>query len=348
MRICMVVNNIKTEGDHYTTTLLAQKLHNRKHEVFYIGVEDLSYYSEGRVGGRAVQADPKTYRTTSSYLEAVKSNYTKKQKITTADLDILFLRNDPAEEDKSRAWARVAGISFGQMAIEDGVIVLNDAYGLSRALNKMYFQQFPKEVRPETLISRNKMEINEFFHENGENIILKPLFGSGGKSVFQVNKDNIKNLNQMIEAISNDGYVVAQEYLPESEKGDTRVYLMNGSMMLYKGKYAALQRVNPSGDIRSNLHVGGTARPAVITDEIIRIASMVRPYLIRDGMFFAGLDIIGPKLIEINVFSPGGFYSACRLENTDFTELIIQSLQHKIYLKSLYQGKLSNNLLAIL
>lgn len=348
MRVCMVVNNIKTEGDHYTTTLLAQKLHNRKHDVFYIGVEDLSYYPEGCVGGRAVQADPKIYRTTSSYLEAVKSKYSQKQKITTADIDILFLRNDPAEEDKSRAWARVAGISFGQMAIENGVIVLNDAYGLSRALNKMYFQQFPKDVRPETLISRNKMEINDFFLENRENIILKPLFGSGGKSVFQVNKDNVKNLNQMIEAISSDGYVVAQEYLPESEKGDTRVYLLNGNMMMHKGKYAALQRVNPSGDIRSNLHVGGTAQPAVVTDEIVQIASIVRPYLVRDGIFFAGLDIIGSKLIEINVFSPGGFYSACRLENIDFTELIIQSLQHKIYLKSVYQGKLTNNILAIL
>ncbi len=152
----------------------------------------------------------------------------------------------------------------------------------------------------------------------------------------------------MIEAISNDGYVVAQEYLPESEQGDTRVYLMNGNMIHHKGKYAALQRVNASGDIRSNLHVGGTARPAVITDEIIQIAAMVRPYLIRDGMFFVGLDIIGSKLIEINVFSPGGFYSACRLENIDFTELVIQSLQHKVYLKSLYQGKLFNHILAIL
>ncbi|MEL7587918.1 MAG: glutathione synthetase [Prolixibacteraceae bacterium] len=348
MRVCMIVNNIKTEGNHYTTTLLAQKLHNRKHDVFYIGVEDLSYYPEGRIGGRAVQADPKTYRTTSSYLEAVKANVSKKQKITSADIDVLMLRNDPAEEDKSRAWARVAGISFGQMAIEDGVIVLNDAYGLSRALNKMYFQQFPKEVRPETLISRNKIEIADFFESVGKNIILKPLFGSGGKSVFQVNKDNVKNLNQMIEAISSDGYVVAQEYLPASEKGDTRVFLLNGSMIHYKGKYAALQRVNPSGDIRSNLHVGGTAQPAVITEEIIQIAAMVSPYLVRDGMFFAGLDIIGSKLIEINVFSPGGFYSACRLENTDFTEAVIQSMQHKVYLKSLYQGKLSNNILAIL
>ncbi len=348
MRVCMVVNNIKTEGPHYTTTLLAQKLHNRKHQVFYIGVEDLSYYPEGRVGGRAVQADQKMYRTTSSYLEALKVNCSKKEKITTADIDILFLRNDPAQEDKTRAWARVAGISFGQMATQDGVIVLNDAYGLSRALNKMYFQQFPQEVRPETLISRNKMEINDFFLKNGENIVLKPLFGSGGKSVFQVNRDNMKNLNQMIEAISDDGYVVAQEYLPESEKGDTRVYLMNGKLMVHKGKYAALQRVNPMGDIRSNLHVGGTAQPAVVTDEIIRIASMVRPYIVRDGMFFVGLDIIGSKLIEVNVFSPGGFYSACRLENTDFTELVIQALEHKVYLKSLYHGKLPNNILAIL
>lgn len=348
MKICIIVNDIGTEQERYTTTLLAQKMHNQKHDVYYIGIEDLAHYSEGFIGGMAVQADSKSFRTTSSYLESLQENKKNKQKITSSDIDILLLRNDPAEEDKTKAWARVAGISFGQMAIEEGVIVLNDANGLSHALNKMYFQQFPKEVRPETLISRDKKEIFDFFQKNKKNIVLKPLFGSGGKNVFQVNENNVNNLNQMIEAIWNDGFVVAQEYLPGSERGDTRLFMMNGQVLQYKGKYAALRRENATGDIRSNLHAGGSVKPAVITEEILKIASLVRPNLVRDGMFFVGLDIIGSKLIEVNVFSPGGLYSACDLTDVDFSKYVIESLEHKVYLRNLYSGKLNNNLLATL
>ena len=348
MKVCMIVNDIRTEHVRFTTTLLAQRMHNQKHDVFYIGIEDLAHYPEGFIGGMAVRADSKSFRTTNSYLENLQENIKNKQKVTSSDIDILLLRNDPAEEDKTKAWARVAGVSFGQMAIEEGVIVLNDANGLSHALNKMYFQQFPKEVRPETLISRDKKEIFDFFQKNKKNIVVKPLFGSGGKNVFQVNENNVNNLNQMIEAIGRDGYVVAQEYLPGSERGDTRVFMLNGQVLQHKGKYAAIRRENANGDIRSNLHAGGSAKSAVITDEILKIANMVRPNLVRDGMFFVGLDIIGSKLIEVNVFSPGGLYSACDFTKTDFVELYVQALEHKVYLRNLYNGKLSNNRLATL
>ena len=342
----MVINKINTEGPHYATTVLAHKLHNQKHDVFYLEINHLSYYPEGCTGGLAIKASPKTFRTSEAYLENLKANASKKEKITSKDIDIMFLRNDPAEEDKTRSWARVAGISFGQMAANENVLVLNDPYGLSKALNKIYFQQFPKEVRPETIITRNKKEINDFFLANNKSIVVKPLFGSGGKSVFQVNENNVKNLNQMIEAIGQEGYIVAQEYIPESEKGDIRVFLINGKILKYKGKYAAVRRKNADGDIRSNLHAGGVAQKAVITDEILHIAELVSPYLIRDGMFFTGLDIIGSKLIEVNVFSPGGLYSACKFEETDFTKPIIESLEHKLNIKALYNNNIDNQLLA--
>ena len=348
MRVCMIVNNVNTEQNRYTTTLLAQKMHNRKHDVFYIGVDDLIYHPEGHVGGMAVRANDKTFRTTSSYLENLKSNSENKTKVTSKDIDIILLRNDPAEESKTRPWARVASIAFGQLAIDGGTIVLNDANGLSHALNKIYMQQFPKEIWPETLISRDKKDIQAFFESHKKNIIVKPLFGSGGRSVFQVSDSNAKNLNQMIEAIGQEGYVVAQEFLPESEKGDTRLFLMNGELLKWKGKYAALRRQNALNDIRSNLHAGGEAKPAEVTEEMLKIVELVRPNLIRDGMFFVGLDIIGSKLIEINVFSPGGLFSACSFADRDFTEPYIQALEHKLYLKSIYKEKISNCRLATL
>ncbi len=344
----MIVNNIRTEGEHYATTLLAQKMHNRKHDVFYLSVEDLSYTAGGLTGGKAVKAGARTFRSTGSYLENLKESISEREHVTSKDIDIFMLRNDPAEEDKTRAWARVSPISFGQLAVTEGSIVLNDPAGLSNGLSKTYILQFPKEIQAKTLISRDRNEIVDFFKSSGKNIILKPLFGSGGRSVFQVNENNFNNLNQMIEAISQEGYIVAQEFVPESEQGDTRIFMINGRILQHKGKYAAIRRKNANGDIRSNLHAGGKAKLAVITEDMLKIAEMVRPNLVRDGMFFVGLDIIGSKLIEVNVYSPGGLFSASHLNEVDFTEPFIDSLEHKVYLKNLYLGKITNRDIATL
>ena len=137
---------------------------------------------------------------------------------------------------------------------------LNDPANLANAVNKTYFQHFPEAVRPRTLISRDRDEITEFVHELGDAAVLKPLQGSGGASVFMVTGDEAPNLNQMIEAISRDGYVVAQEALPEAADGDVRMFVMNGEPLRVGKAYAAFRRVNTGPDLRSNMHVGGQAR----------------------------------------------------------------------------------------
>ena len=116
-----------------------------------------------------------------------------------------------------------------------GVIVLNDPNGLAKAMSKMYFQLFPEEVRPRTLITRDRDEIKAFAKEEGGNIVLKPLQGSGGQSVFLVRPEHVPNINQMIDAVSRDGYVIAQEYLPAAAEGDMRLFLLNGAPLRHKG-----------------------------------------------------------------------------------------------------------------
>src|SRR5690606_29118212 len=130
-------------------------------------------------------------------------------------------------------------------------------FGLLDTLNKMYFQHFPEEVRPRTIITRNPAEIKKFYEKEGGKVVLKPLQGSGGTDVFLL--DETTNLNQIVEAISRNGFVIAQEYLPAATEGDTRVLLLNGKIFQVNGKYAAVHRKNKSGDIRSNIHVGGKA-----------------------------------------------------------------------------------------
>lgn len=345
MNIAFIVNDLRTEKPTYTTILLAKKMHNQGHQVFIIGVDNLIYTPEGHMGAYAVRAPGKNYKTSETYLASLQAEK-EKIKILSTDLDILMLRNDPAAEDKTRGWAVTAGVIFGQVALNDQVIVLNDPNSLSYAANKMYFQHFPEQVRPTTIITREPKEILEFFKANNQHIILKPLQGSGGKGVFLVKKDNVSNLNQIIEAISRDGYIIAQEYLPEADRGDTRLFVMNGKAILAKGKYAALRRIAAEGDIRSNIHSGGKAVEATVTDEMLHIVEIISPKLIKDGMFLVGLDIVGSKLLEINVFSPGGLLTACKFANVDFTQKVIEALERKVNYRRIYGSRIDNKTLA--
>jgi len=347
LRIGFVVNDIKTEEKGYTTTRLGMAAINMGHEAWVMGVADFDYGPEGRIYARARSAPGKTYKSSEVYLRALQSSRAKREHIVVDDLDVLMLRNDPSV-DAHRPWAQSAGIVFGRLAMNHGVIVLNDPNGLAKAQNKMYFQHFPEQVRPQTLISRDRDEIKTFAKNLGGHVVLKPLQGSGGQNVFLVNPGNMANLNQMIEAISRDGYVIAQEYLPDAAEGDIRLFLMNGAPLRYKGKYAAFRRVRTGDDLRSNVHAGGKIQQATIDDAALRVAEIVRPKLVQDGMFLVGLDIVGNKLMEINVFSPGGLGSAQRFEKVNFTHAVLHALENKVQYMSYYQRNFDNAEMATL
>jgi len=229
----------------------------------------------------------------------------------------------------------------------DGVVVLNDPNGLSRAMNKMYLQGFPENVRPKTLITRSPDRIKELGREQGT-LVLKPLQGSGGSGVFLLRENDHDNINQIIQAVSRDGYIVAQEYLPAATEGDTRLFLMNGVPLQHKGHYAAFRRIRTGDDMRSNIHAGGKLRKAELTDTDFRLAEMVRPKLVEDGMFLVGLDIVGDKLMEINVFTPGGFGSAQMFEKVDFTQCVLTAIRRKVDYVKYYKKKFSNAEIATL
>jgi glutathione synthase len=341
MRIGFIVNNIKTEEEGYTTTRLGMEAVSRGHEVWVMAVSDLTYDPDEKVRSRARSVAKKSYKNTKGYLADLQGKRALVEEITVDDLDILMLRNDPAE-DFERPWAQSAPVLFGRVAMRHGVIVLNDPNGLAKATNKMYFQLFPEEVRPRTLITRDAKKIKAFATEQGGKIVLKPLQGSGGRNVFLVRPDDISNLNQIIEAVSRDGYVIAQEYLPAAEEGDMRLFIMNGQPLRYKGKYAAFRRIRGGDDMRSNIHAGGKIAQAVVGDEALRIAEIVRPKIAQDGMFLVGLDIVGDKLMEINVFSPGGLGSARRLEGVNFATAVIQALERKVQYMAYYRRNFDN------
>lgn len=186
MKIAFLVNDVAAEDPRTTTNLIANEARKRDHEVYWLGVEDFCFRPAGELTLHARRAPARRYRTFRHYLAAVQDERAKLCELPVGGLDVLMLRNDPAADAADRPWAQTVGVSFGREAARRGVVVLNDPAGLAQALDKSYFQRFPAAVRPLTLITRDPAEVREFVAARRNKVVLKPLQGSGGKSVFLV------------------------------------------------------------------------------------------------------------------------------------------------------------------
>jgi len=350
MLIAFFVNSIDSEYPRYTTTVLAHEASRRGHDVCYLTPGDfvLSPDDTLQVHARMIPAGKGKARSRDEFFKALKSGGKKTTLIDIGQLDVLMLRSDPSTDASERPWAERIGIQFGRRATEAGVLVLNDPDALSLAINKLYFQSFPRQVRAKTLISRHTSDIKAFAKANGGKVVLKPLQGSGGQGVFVVNSKSSGNLNQMAEAIARDGYIIAQTVVPEAEKGDIRLFLMNGHPLQIDGKYAAMRRVGAEDDVRSNIHAGGTAKPVKITERELRLAELIRPKLQADGMFLVGIDIIGDTILEVNVFTPGNLFTCSEMAGVNFTAHIIDSIERKLQIRDEYPGQFTNAALAVM
>lgn len=348
MLIAFFVNDMAKEHPNYTTTVLAYAATMRGHRVCYLTPSDFALRPDDTLSVHARFAPGKKHADHKVFFEAVQKVAGKTETVDIADVDVLMLRSDPSLDAQATPWAADIGILFGREAAKRGVLVLNDPDSLGRAINKLYFQSFPEDVRAETLITRNSDDVKAFAKAHGGSVILKPLQGSGGSGVFKVDMDTKSNLNQMIEAIGRDGYIIAQAYVPAAKKGDIRLFLMNGSPLRIGDKYAALRRVASKDDIRSNIHAGGTAEAVEIGPKELKVAELIRPKLIADGMFLVGIDIVGEKVLEVNVFSPGNLQSCSVLAGENFAVSVIESIERKLEISKAFRGGFNNRALACL
>lgn len=351
MLIAFFVNAMEDEYLHYTTTVLAHEAFRRGHDVCYVTPGDFVLGADDgmKVHARILRAGgtPRPKRTLQAFFKDVQA-VARTKSIDALDIDVLMLRNDPSRDAAERPWAQAAGMQFGRLAAQRGVLVLNDPTALSQAIDKLYFQSFPREVRASTLISRSPADIKAFARKHNGKCVLKPLQGSGGSGVFLLDGKTGKNLNQMIEAIGRDGYIIAQAFVPGAEKGDIRLFLMNGVPLQVDGKYAAVRRVAGKQDIRSNVHAGGKPRKVRITERELQVAELVRPKLVRDGMFLVGLDIIGDTILEANVFTPGNLHACGEMAGVDFAPAILASIERKREIASQFPGQFDNRALAVM
>ncbi|NLN24383.1 MAG: glutathione synthase [Bacteroidetes bacterium] len=347
MKICFVINSIKTEIPG-TTVVILRKAYERGHDVYVMGVGNFIFYRDKNIHLRCRKI-PKGIKTESlkEFWSQIQDETLGYETIDSNEIDILFVRNNPTEETFDRQWAEHSGIAFARMIQRSGVLVLNDAFAMSHAfIDKLYFEELPSEIKPNSLITRDKNDIIHFWKENNKEIVLKPLEGSGGQNVYKIGKEQ-NNFNQILDTLTEKGYIIAQEFLPEVSKGDVRVMLMNGKILEEDGQHAIIRRISSDKtEFRSNLSLGGIPKKGKLTKEIEHIVSLTAPKLIRDGLFFVGLDVVKDKLIEINVLSPGGIDHSEITGMTDFTNTIVDALERKVHYKKYYQNKLSNRALA--
>jgi len=283
-----------------------------------------------------VRPKPGRLRDAATYARALTAADAPREDARLVDFDVIFLRNNPsagaAEGDPFNP-----ALDFGRRLKQLGVLVVNDPDGLSRAGSKMYLAGFPVEIRPKTLVTRSVERVRAFLRELDGPAIIKPLAGFGGQNVFYVARGQSANLQQIVSTVRRAGYVIAQEYLPAVAKGDKRVLLLGGAPLRVGSTVAAYKRMRPKDDIRNNMHVGGSRKPTDFSDAEQRICDLLRPRLVADGLYFVGVDLAGDKILEINVFAPGGVANINALYDIDVGTAVIRDLERKVELRGVYR-----------
>lgn len=348
MKLVFVVNDVATEKDNYSTIRIARHAVAHGHDVALVSLVDITYESSGSLSARGFVPRRSEYEDDADLLSDLQAADIEPTRIVLGDADVMLLRADPADELVERPWAHSSSLLFAQLVADQGVIVLNDPRRLTDASNKTYFQQYPESIRPRTCITRDPVAIRQFIEDEEGRAVIKPLQGSGGEGVFVINDDSKTNINQMIEATIRFGYAIVQEYLPAAADGDLRLLTLNGRPLRVDGVYACFRRFNETGDGRSNISAGGSVEIAEPDEDALRIASIASPKLIHDGMYLAGLDIVGDKMMEINVDTPGGIGQAEDLTGKDFSGAVLHDLEHKVELRRYYRGRFHNRDIAMI
>jgi glutathione synthase len=197
-----------------------------------------------------------------------------------------------------------------------------------RATSKFYLEEFPEEIRPRSLVTRDPEAIERFVSEVGHSVV-KPLYGAKGRNVFMIEDESETNLAQMTEAVLEDGYAIVQEFVDGGEDGDARIFLLEGQILERNQKLAAFRRVPMGNDPRANISTGGRSVPLEIGDVERGIVEAMSNKLVADGMYFVGIDVIGGKVVEINAESPGGMQSVERLYEIDVCPTVIEALERR-------------------
>jgi glutathione synthase len=268
-----------------TSFAMLLEAQSRGWELYYMEMGDL-YLRDGRSGARMRRLEVE--RNEDEWFRFI-----EEKDCPLDELDVILMRKDPPFDSEY-----IYATYLLERAEEKGVLVVNKPRSLRDANEKLFTAWFTQCCAP-TLVARDSKMLRAFLKEQGE-IILKPLDGMGGTSIFRLKEGDI-NLSVVLEIMTqhNSQFVMAQRYLPEITGGDKRILLVNGEAVPY-----ALARIPAKGESRGNLAAGGRGEGRELTERDRWICSQVGPVLKEKGLIFVGLDVIGDYLTEINVTSP--------------------------------------------
>lgn len=254
--------------------------------------------------------------------EIIKSNGAKSVQLDK--YDVVLMRQDPPFDMNYITATHLLE------TVQERVLVLNNPFYVRNCPEKIFVNNY-KKFMPPTMITRNTSEINRF-RDRYDEIIIKPLYGNGGASVFYSNKSD-RNFNSIIENfmnISNEPFII-QKFIPKVSHGDKRIILINGQIA------GAINRLPQNGEIRSNMHVGGQAVKTELTPNEREICDVISKDLINFGLFFVGIDVIDNFITEINVTSPTGIREIHKLTGQNIAENFWNEAE-KLLLKSKDSG----------
>tara|TARA_B110000483_G_scaffold220410_1_gene275409 strand:- start:420 stop:1346 length:927 start_codon:yes stop_codon:yes gene_type:complete len=237
-----------------------------------------------------------------------------KKNINLSNMKIIFIRQDPPYN-----MAYITSLHILELIDQEKTKIVNEPKGIRNSPEKILIFNFPKLIPP-TIVTRSKKHIVEFLKIH-KKAVIKPLYGNGGDNVYLISKNDL-NLNQIIESFisKNKEQFIIQRYIPEIIKGDKRIILVNGDPV------GAIARVPKNNEIRSNIHVGGSAKKILLSKSDRIICEIIGPELRKRKLFFVGIDVIGKYLIEINVTSPTCIREIKQLSKIDIAKIIWDKL----------------------
>ena len=300
------IERIDIRGDSTFAILLeAQK---RGHDLFYYTPANLALHGDRLLArGETLHVTDKVgahYKLSDPRIEDLSGQ------------DVVLLRQDPPFD--------MAYITTTHLLerIHPKTLVVNDPAHVRNAPEKIFVLDF-LDLMPPTIITRSLADV-EAFRAKMKDVILKPLYGNGGAAIFRIAEGdtNTASLVELFQTVFREPFMV-QQYRPEVADGDKRIILVDGEVA------GAINRVPKPGETRSNLHVGGKAQATKLTPRDEEICARLAPELKRRGLLFAGIDVIGPYLTEINVTSPTGIRQVKEFGGPDISALIWDAIEAK-------------------
>ena len=310
MKIAFQMDPIESVDINADSTFrLAEEAQIRGHDLYVYTPSDLTF-NRGKIAAKVRSISLK--RTIGEHVR-----FGSLEIIDLTEFDVIWLRQDPPFD-----MGYITNTHLLDLVASETLIV-NDPFWVRNFPEKLLVLKFP-DLIPDTLISRDLEEIKEF-KRKFKDIIIKPLYGNGGAGIFRLKEDdkNLTSLHELFSSFSSEP-LIAQAFIPEVKNGDKRIILVDGDPV------GAINRVPKAGEIRSNMHVGGKAERAKLSQREKEICSAIGPTLKSRGQIFVGIDVIGDYLTEINVTSPTGVQELERFDKKNIAEMIWHAVEKKL------------------